>query len=239
MARPQTSSLPGGKGNALQGQLHLLEVLVSYFRGHRAVLAWELDTAGARDQGALEDWRELLPAARQADPRHPIALGLSGDCLLRGDRALLEDLAPGADLLVLGWPSQHRLAPRAIALAQGLTGRRTLIRLEHVPSDDERFEDLLRKLHRAGALGVLLPLAPEDGGLGAGPSVFPPPSGRRRRRQQRSQISSGAWPVIQRIAAEDWRVEAEPPAIVVDPKEFYRDPRSGWRSLGNERTRRS
>src|SRR3970282_15329 len=73
----------------LEGQVYLLEVLLSYFRGHRAVLAWELNAAGVPGPALIEGWRDsVFPAARQADSRHPLALGLWGEEITRGNRPL-------------------------------------------------------------------------------------------------------------------------------------------------------
>lgn len=192
---------------ALEGQLHLLEVLVSYFRGHRAVLAWELDYASATQLGADEHWREvLLPAARQADPGHALALGLSGDTLLQGARPVLEGVAPQADLVLLAWPHRPRLAPLASALAWTLTGRRVLARLVPDPASGEDLRSIPRELRDIGCLGALLPASEVQGLAGAG------------------QAAEG-------VASGGWEVEAEAAGVSIGRDGFYQDPQASWRAL--------
>lgn len=193
----------------LEGQLHLVEVLTGYFGGHRALLVWELDARGAVDPVLMDAWRDvLLPAARRGDPRHPLALGLTGDHLLRGDQALLEGLAPSFDLIVLEWSASHRLAPLACALAWRLAQRRALVSLGQAPLSDREMEE---------TLGALL----GDGALGA---VLPGPEGQGR-------VSEEAWAVLRHVAAQGWPVGAEPPAIALEPQAFYEDPQVSWQTL--------
>lgn len=193
----------------LEGQLHLVEVLTGYFGGHRAVLAWELDCRGAMGPALVEAWPGvLLPAARRGAPRHPLALGLTGGDLLRGDRALLEGLAPSFDFIVLEWPAPSRLASLACALVWRLAYRRVLVSMGQVPPGGYETEEALRLLLRDGALGAL----------------FPWPVGQR-------QASEGAWEGLERAAAQRWPLEGEPPALPLEPQGFYRDPLASWQAL--------
>ena len=196
----------------LEGQVYLLEVLLSYFRGHRAILAWELNAAGAADPGQVEGWRDyVFPAVRQADPRHPLALGVGGDELTGGNRPLLEGLAPHVDLMVIDWTGPHGLAPLACALAWRLAGKRSLVSVRRAPSGGLEAETLLRGLCRAGALGVLLPASGDQTWAG----------------EEHGEA-------LGKVIAEAWVVAEQPAAVAVDPDSFYGDPLAGWETLARE-----
>jgi len=194
---------------AVQGQLRMLDTLTSYFRAHRALLAWEIDVSSVSAIGLATEWRtELLPAMRKWDTRHHLALGLSDGNLLRGGRDVLEGLGTNTDFIIMKWSGPLNLTALVTALIWRLIERRVLFVMAHPPSSDHVMQDSLRMLPGAGALGVLSPVAGDAG-----------------------DMPEFAWEGIERTVASGPSTVTEPRTISLDPEDFYRDPETSWQTL--------
>lgn len=214
---PSTDIYPpwagGDRQSVLEGQLYFVEILTSYFRSHRSVLAWELDFSSVRRIDLVEPWRDtLVPAAKEWDDQHPLGLGLTAEDLLEGQQTFLEGLGSSADFVALEWYGSYDLAALASSLILRLTGKRTLAVLAERPPGRRETQEALEGLRTAGALGAIL------GG---------PEAGR--------QAKEDAWGALSEAAAAGWVVQEQPTELDLTPEAFYSDPQSSWRALARRR----
>jgi len=126
----------------LEAEKLLFRTVVSRFRDHPAVLAWdisnEIDNLRIpRTREAARRWlREVVEEIRRADPHHPVVLGMHQENLEFDKGFYVQDVAETCDLLCMhGYPAfapwgegplDSKVVPFLNVLAENLGGRKVL-----------------------------------------------------------------------------------------------------------------